>query len=251
MVELREPPGGCGKFRYASSRAGMLLACAVAILMLFACSLPTGVGDSSESARIKRFSSRVERRGDVLHLSIASGPDATYTDMDECDNWDTCHTFRFVDYFGDVGYYLLHIQYYEGDGHYMVSDKSGEDYYVQEPPNFSPDRRRFVSVSASEAYDLNGVFIWRLEGSKLVSELRYEPFEPPVNEYALYGFVGWKDDRTILLNKYADANKDLCPKMLDMTIPVTLRLEGGSWNFHEELSGATVKCGPNVDRTVP
>lgn len=73
-------------------------------------------------------------------------------------------------------------------------------------------------------------------------ELSYKPFDPPINEYALYEFVAWKDNSTIELSKFTRSDKTLCPASNFMKVPVSLKLDDGIWRFTEMLPN--VKCEP-------
>jgi hypothetical protein len=200
---------------------------------------------AKEQGQLIKFAPYAKREGEVLLLRLKPGPYVTLSDLSDCSRWDTCTLYRFVDYFEDVGFYLVFMGYYEGFEYSMVSDKSGEGHPVPAFPEISPDRKRFVAVSADDSgYNENGVFIGRFEEDGIVSELSYRPFDPSINEYALYRFVGWKDNRTIFLSKFTRSNKKLCPKTNFMTVPVTLTLDDGKWRFFEELSSDTVKCEP-------
>ncbi|MEE9614765.1 MAG: hypothetical protein V3W31_07415 [Thermodesulfobacteriota bacterium] len=119
----------------------------------------------------------------------------------------------------------------------MISDRTGELYGIAEFPEISPDRKRFIAASASDAYNEDGVFILRFEGGQLVSELTKKP-----QEYALYSFVAWKDNSTILLSKDTHSDGKLCPESNGMVVPVTLKLEEDGWIFHEDLSPDAVRC---------
>ncbi len=121
----------------------------------------------------------------------------------------------------------------------MISDKDGKEYSVKELPIFSPDNERVVSVSACEVYCNNGVFIWRILGDELVSELFYEP-----DVYARYSFIKWKGNKTIELDKNVHSTEQSCPKSDFMIMPVTLRLEEDGWKFYDDLSNRNIRCGP-------
>lgn len=204
--------------------------------------------EGQETLRIERFKENVRRDGDTLYLKVESGAYLTLKDPKSCDLYLPCD-YEFVDYYSDQGFYLIFAGYYESQDYIMISDKDGKEYSVNHLPILSPDKERFISASACEAFCINGVFIWRIVDGDLVSELFYKPFEPPVNEYALYSFIEWTDNKTILLSKYIRSIKEFCPKTLDMTHPVVLKLEDGEWRFYEDLSRDTVKCGPNEINT--
>ncbi|NIQ06855.1 MAG: hypothetical protein GWO20_14355, partial [Candidatus Korarchaeota archaeon] len=136
--------------------------------------------EDEEMLRIERFKENVRRDGDTLYLKLDSGDYLGLSDLTDCSRWETCTLYRFVDYLEDVGIYLVSVDYYEGFEYLMVSAKSGEKYMVPAFPKFSPDRKRFVAVSADDSgYNENGVFVWRLEDDGIVSELSYRPFDPP------------------------------------------------------------------------
>jgi hypothetical protein len=201
--------------------------------------------NASEPEQIRKFAAFAKRDGETLRLRLESGFYLTLTDKQGCSNWETCTLYTFVDYLKDAGFYVVFIRYYEGYEYLMVSDKTGKQFLIPELPKISPDRKRLVAVSADDSgYNENGVFIWRFEGDEIVSELTYKPSAPPVNEYALYGFKEWKDNKTVFLIKFARSGKRLCPDSDFMTLPVILRMEAEEWRFSEVLSPDAVKCEP-------
>lgn len=201
--------------------------------------------EDHEMVRIERFKENVRRDGDTLYLKIESGAYLVLKDTRSCDPALPCD-YQFIDYYSSLGFYLIFAGYYEGEDYIMISDKDGKEYSVKELPRLSPDKERFVSVSACEAFCMNGVFIWRIVDDGLVAELYYEP-----EEYARYDFIQWKDDKTIELTKKIYSAEQLCPKFDFMTIPVTLRLEEGGWKFHDDLSSPSIRCGPDQIDSIP
>lgn len=232
-------------------RKSALLVCTVSLLIVaYGCSglkkSPDGVvqEDDREMLRIERFKENVRRDGDTLYLKIESGAYLAFKDTQSCEPPLPCD-YEFIDYYRDLGFYLIFVGYYEGEDYVMISDKDGKEYSVKELPRLSPDKERLVSVSACDAFCVNGVFVWRIADNGLVSELFYEPAE-----YARYSFIKWMDDKTIELTKKIYSTEQLCPKFDFMTVPVALRLEEGGWKFYDDISSRDIRCGPDqVDST--
>lgn len=193
---------------------------------------------SEESVRIAKYPDHVRRDGETLYLEIESGAYIALKDTQSCVYPSACD-YEFLDYYSDLGFYLVFAGYYEGEDYILISDGDGKDYSVKELPSFSPNKERIVSVSACEVYCNNGVFIWHIVGDGLVSELFYEP-----EEYARYSFVKWKDDRSIELTKKINSTEQLCPKSDSMMLTVTLQLEEGGWRFYDDLNRQNIRCGP-------
>lgn len=192
-----------------------------------------------ENDRIKKFPEYVKREGDTLYFKLRSGSDITLSDFTDCESRQyECKSFQFLNYYINEGLYLIFEKLYEGSDYILVSDRTGERYNVYDFPFFSPDRKRLATISADEtSYGKNGVFIWSLEAGGLVQELSYEP-----EEYALYKFVRWEDNKTVALSKFTNSVKELCPESNFMTVPVTLRQDKEDWRFYENLKHGAVTC---------
>jgi len=203
------------------------------------------IEEGHEMLRIERYKENVRRDGDTLYLKVGSGAYLAFKDTQSCDPPLPCD-YEFVDYYSDLGFYLIFAGYYEGEDYIMISDRDGKEYSVKELPRLSPGKERVVSVSACDAFCINGVFIWRIVDDGLVSELFYEP-----EEYARYSFIKWKDDNTIELAKKIYSTEQLCPEFDFMTVPVTLRLEEGGWKFYDDLSRSNIRCGPGQINFTP
>lgn len=225
----------------------------LAFLLIFACGC-TGFkkspdravqNEEQERVRIERFKENVRRDGDTLYLRMESGSYHTLKDIPNCDPSSPC-SYEFVDYYSDPGFYIIFVGYVEGEDYIMISGKDGKGYSVQDLPRLSPHKERVVSVSSCDAYCRNGVFIWRIVENELVSELFYEP-----EEYARYGFMQWKDDKTIELTKKIMSTEQLCTKFDFMTMPVTLRLEDDGWRLYSDFNNRDIRCGPDQVDSIP
>ncbi len=227
-------------------RKSALLVCAVFFLMAaYGCTAlkksPDGTGKNEEYRevlRIERFKEKVRREGDTLYLKIEYGAYLTLKNSRSCLPPSPCD-YEFVDYYSEPGFYLVFVGYCEGEDYILISEKDGKIYSVKAMPGLSPDKERFVSVSACEVYCKSGVFIWRIADNRLVPEFFYEP-----EENARYSFIKWKDDRTIELDRVTYSSEEICPESDFMTVPVSFRLEDGEWRFCDDSSRRNVRCGP-------
>ena len=195
-----------------------------------------------ETAQIEKFKNKVKREGDTLLLKNKSGTYISIKDSPECLNYATCFSFEFLDYFEDIGFFLVQSYYSEGGEFTMVSESDEKEYYIHEHPMFSPDRRYFVTVQdeIDTGYYKDGVFIWRIEGVELISEFSYEP-----KGYVWYEFVEWKSNSNIKLKKGLHSTKELCPETSLMKIPVNLINEDDGWKLYDDLSPNSVECDVN------
>lgn len=194
--------------------------------------------EDREMMRIKRFEENVKRDGGTLYLKTGSRAYLTYKDLEHCVPMSPCD-YEFIDYWSDPGFYVVLVGYHEGEDYLIISDTDGKEYRVYSLPRLSPDKKLIVTAFGNEAgYTVSGVFIWRIVGGGLVSEYSYRP-----NQYALYGFVEWKDHKTVRLVKVVYSTEELCPGTNIMTIPVNLRLEDGEWRFQDDITSRAVKCG--------
>jgi hypothetical protein len=194
---------------------------------------------AKEADQIEKFKENVKREGDTLFLKTGSGSFVTLKNNPECEGYGSCHSYEFEDYYKDIGFYLIEHNYWEGGGVIMISQSDGEIYQISDMPRFSPDNKRLVTVPSDPdtGYYDNGVFVWRIEDGKLIDEFSYTP-----TKYATYGFLKWKDNKSIKLKKWLRSSKGLCPEYKYMKIPVSLKVEENNWKMYEDLSPSLVQC---------
>ena len=196
----------------------------------------------TEAEQIEKYKEYVKRDGDTLLLQSSLGTYISLTNSPECYDSISCVRFKFFDYYKDLELYVIEIYYYEGSEIVLVSASNGIKYYVYELPMFSPDKSRFVTTpnNLDTASGKSGVFVYRIEGSKIISEFSYEP-----RGYVWYEFVKWSDNKFIELDKWLDSSKGLCPETRYMIVPVSLRKEVDGWKLYEDFSPESVKCDTN------
>lgn len=195
-----------------------------------------------EMAQIEKYKDMVKREGDTLLLKSESGSYIPLKNSPGCENFETCFSFIFVDYFEDLGFFLVNGYYWEGGGVMMVSESDGKQYHIRKLPIFSPDRKRLVTVpdDIDAGWGENGIFLWRIESKKLIQEFSFEPME-----YATYEFIRWKDNKHIELKKWLHSSKELCPENKYMIIPASLEMEDDGWKLYKYPSPDSVECVDN------
>jgi hypothetical protein len=192
-----------------------------------------------EEAQIEKFGDKVRREGDTLFLKTSSGLYISLINSPGCENYETCLYYEFVDYFKDVGFYVVQTILWEGGGVIMVSESDGKEYYVYDLPILSPDNKHIISIpqDVETGYEDDGVYVWRIDGHKLIPEFSHKPLE-----YAEYKFIRWRNNKSIELKKWLHSSEGLCSENRYMVVPVSLKKEDGDWKFYEDFSPDSVQC---------
>ena len=174
---------------------------------------------NSEHAR------RVIRRGGQLRLKLNNGRRQTLKDYQKANEDDSVIQYNFREYLPELGYFLVHRQFYEGRDYLMIHDASGRRFQLQSVPVVSPDRRRLVTTSNGimGGYNPNAIQIWRVTQRGLVLEQTIKPQG--------WGPSGakWIDNQRISLTK----NLPSADRSTTRPAPATLILRG-RWRVEQQ-----------------
>lgn len=120
---------------------------------------------------------RVRRVGDTLSLSLSGGD--TVRLVDRSDSPAEVESFSYQGHWSGEGYFLVHIQYYEGSSFLLVDDDTGHRTSLADAPLRSPDGRRFavLSLDLEAGYVPNTLQVWELGDGVPVLEWALEPEE--------------------------------------------------------------------------
>ena len=121
---------------------------------------------AEEQASITRSSGKVVRRGTTLELRSR---DRLVVLRDDCTNGEAYARYTFSSFLSESGYYLISITGWEGSGSFLISDRTGERTNIEGSPVFSPDGKRFITLSMDlEAGENdNAIQIWRISSAGL------------------------------------------------------------------------------------
>ena len=115
------------------------------------------------------------RSEDTLFIKLGNHQIKKYVNRDFNSGDDVLYTYQ-----GEVDgipYYLLHVQYYEGDQILLVNNFNGSDYYVNAPPVISPDHNFLATASfdLEAGYNPNELNIWRVGSDSIRMVYSIEP----------------------------------------------------------------------------
>ncbi|RZL39825.1 MAG: hypothetical protein EOP35_02740 [Rubrivivax sp.] len=173
-------------------------------------------------AAVRRQQARLQVRGrsgdmaafESVHPHEGTVGEAGYTD------------YRYAGTLTGGRFHIVTVAYYEGDSFWLVSADSARKTEVFAEPHLSPDGRFIVAASASDAHNINGVFIWEATPGGLTERLRHEP-----QAYALHEFVRWRDDGSIELSRTSLGDGQHCDRSKLMLSTVRLARGGNAWRF--------------------
>jgi hypothetical protein len=159
------------------------------------------------------------------------------SDGKSCDVPETCAEYRLLGTSRGNKFFVVESLGWEQGTVFWIGRESGKRYEVIAKPEMSPNGEWIVTANPSECCSTNGVFIWQVQGDRLVERLHFEP-----KEYALYSFVRWEKNDSIVLEKFTRADDSVCPNAQFMKFFVTVTREGNHWRFDESTGLKTVVC---------
>jgi hypothetical protein len=193
--------------------------------------------DVIERFQLLNHPKRLSRNGDHLAVHLPGGRRIDLKDT-KPERVDAIVLYRYVQYVPSIGFHLIWVQYYEGNEYLLVSNADGSRHFIPDLPRVSPDRLHFVVASASEAYNFNGVMVYRVvPGGVLRTRFWYE-----ARGDDLISFNKWNNSESIALTKVTRADEKRCAGHFLMRVPLTLqRDKTGRWDLNEDTM--SVSCG--------
>ena len=175
-----------------------------------------------EKAQLPRYLHQVSRQGKILRLTLKTGKVVELKDVDidakkHYDQVDKIVCYNFREYLRDLGYFLIHVQFWEGGEYLMVNDQNGQLYHLPDLFLLSPDRQRLATLLMSEAYVPTSIKIWRITPEKMTQEYSLEPEDWGPKDGA------WQDNDTLTFTK---TSYDLTQRQKMM-----LRREAAGWKL--------------------
>jgi hypothetical protein len=162
-------------------------------------------GTPQEEPCLKKFGSldSVARRdGGVLTLKLNNGKTKVISDSKECEdptkpeNEGRCVGHALVGYIEDRQF-LVYVQPWECGHPLLVSRRSGEEMKLENWPNLSPSKKRFVVVTPfdEECIVHDTIAIFSLDSDPPRLEWRFTPDDPHED----YHYDGWDGDNRVRL----------------------------------------------------
>lgn len=148
-----------------------------------------------EHELLNRLNEKVWRNGDTLFIKLVNENIKKYINVDKDSGEDILYTFQ--GRLDGLDYYILHIQYYEGDQILLLNSSSGYDYYINAEPVTSPDLKFIATASfdLDAGYNPNELKIWRIEKDSLKLEFSLKPDEWGPSD------IIWLNNNTIRFTK--------------------------------------------------
>lgn len=119
--------------------------------------------------------------------------------------------YSFAHYYASIDYFLLHEQWYEGDGYVLVNRKNGYKLFIIGLPYISPTQNRILIINSDleAGYTTNGIQMLSVSGDTLRTDFSLEiaNWEPTGAK--------WLSDEELLLEKSflsTSDNESLWPK---------------------------------------
>lgn len=109
------------------------------------------------------------RKGKVLNLFLTNGKTVKLKDFEK---EGELTEYSFESYLESFEYYLVKIQFYEGEGYLLVNRKNGFQKYISGKPYLSPDKTKLITINMDleAGYDFNGIELLSFSGDSLKTD---------------------------------------------------------------------------------
>lgn len=127
-----------------------------------------------------------------LVLKLVDGKTASFPLWDEKND----EGFNFEHYFKEIDYYLLRVQWGEGNCWMLVNRQNGYRRYISGEPYISIDKRKILAINTDlyAGYSFNGIELYTISGDTLKMEFEKETDWGPSD-------IKWINDNQFLLKR--------------------------------------------------
>jgi hypothetical protein len=128
-------------------------------------------GTTLDSAQLAVAGRQAFRDSLGVHVRLASG---AYLLLAR-DTTDWPATYQFHAWLPRVSQYLIHLQYFEGDGYMLLDARTSARIYLDDIPVFSPSGDRFAVASGDTEtnYNPTSLSVWRITRTEVIQEWRW------------------------------------------------------------------------------
>jgi|GEM_PF-2939531 len=204
------------------------------VLLLSGCTPKYNPQAEHERVLLAQSGGLAMRQDDQLSIALNSGEKILFTNTGTCKGFDTCDVYVYEGLLAEKQFFLVQQSHGEGGSFWIISRKSGKRYEAAHPPTQSPDGRFLVYASLSElgSHPLDGVHLWEVRQGELIKRFTRFP-----KGYENFSIELWQDNKTVLLNKFAQVDKNVCPNQF-ANIQVKLLRQAEGWS----LKNGKMKC---------
>jgi hypothetical protein len=148
-----------------------------------------------EKSRITMVRDKIIRDGGRLTVNCSENRPLVFTDSESHDD-SAGSWYSFINYYKELGQFLIMVQYYEGSTCYLVNEATGGKIEIWNEPLFSPDRKFFIvsSLGGMAHYVPNGIQVWEKRNKEYVKVLERETGWEAVN-------LQWRDNVTVRMTR--------------------------------------------------
>lgn len=181
-------------------------------------------GRRIETAQLPLAAGRARRDSAGLWIRLADG---TFRLLN--DSVPERASRQFHAWLPEHGFYLVHLQYVEGDAYEMVSERTGTAHLLDDFPVFSRGQDRFAVASGDleTQYNPTSLSVWRIGRDSLVREFDWRDDDHGDGWYP-HAPV-WAGDTLISVTQVFGDDATGAPRAAPP--PATLRLRDGRWIF--------------------
>ncbi|OGI48644.1 MAG: hypothetical protein A2151_09790 [Candidatus Muproteobacteria bacterium RBG_16_65_34] len=184
----------------------------------------------------KEYPTLFSRDGLKLMVKLIDGGEKTYIDSAHQNDDAKVTWYSFVQYYPEIGYGLIEVQFYEGGTRYLLNLRTGKDTDIVGDPILSPDKKRIAvsNVDIESRYTPNVLSVHEVRPNGLTTEF----LEKPVDWGP--GNLRWVTNQELLFIEY---RFDPEPPYKERKTPKTLKYRGtdnkgvAGWSIEYELSG--------------
>jgi putative membrane protein len=149
-----------------------------------------------ETSYLVRFPRYARREADQLVLTLLSWEEMRLQDV-RGESYETDRVYSFHGYLDTIGYFLIHVLLWEGDGYLLIDAPSGAQHWLDAPPLISPNGQRFLTASMDvmAGYNPNRVRVYKVMPGRIELEWSLEPGDWGPTE------ATWLDNQTIRVGR--------------------------------------------------
>jgi hypothetical protein len=133
------------------------------IFLAVSCQTKKTVQNINQDSPAVKYDKEIWKQADTSYIKLKNGTIKKLVDNKEEGGHYISYSFK--NKLTGLPYFVFHIEYYEGSQVLLVDEAKGNEYFINDEPQLSPDNKFIATASLDlEAhYNSNELNVWRIE----------------------------------------------------------------------------------------